>query len=49
MKYEKIRIITVGDGLIKQLSSDLQQKFPDMKGFSISNTKHIDRLYLFYY
>lgn len=38
-----------GDGLIKQLSSDLQQEFPDMKGFSISNIKYIKQWYLFYY
>ena len=38
-----------GDGLIKQLSSDLQQEFPNMKGFSISNIKYIKQWYLFYY
>lgn len=38
-----------GDGLIKQLSSDLQQEFPDIKGFSISNIKYIKQWYLFYY
>ncbi|WP_370862615.1 PDDEXK nuclease domain-containing protein [Parabacteroides faecis] len=38
-----------GDGLIKQLSNDLQQEFPDMKGFSISNIKYIKQWYLFYY
>lgn len=37
-----------GDGLIKQLSTDLQQEFPDMKGFSISNIKYIKQWYLFY-
>lgn len=38
-----------GDGLIKQLSTDLQQEFPDMKGFSISNIKYTKQWYLFYY
>lgn len=37
-----------GDGLIKQLSNDLQQEFPDMKGFSTTNIKYIKRWYVFY-
>lgn len=37
-----------GDGLIKQLSSDLQQEFPEMKGFSTTNIKYIKRWYSFY-
>lgn len=37
-----------GDGLIKQLSSDLQQEFPNMKGFSTTNIKYIKRWYSFY-
>lgn len=37
-----------GDGLIKQLSSDLQQEFPEMKGFSTTNIKYIKRCYSFY-
>lgn len=37
-----------GDGLIKQLSTDLQQEFPEMKGFSMSNIKYIKRWYCFY-
>ncbi len=30
-----------GGGFIKQMSSDLQAEFPDMKGFSVSNLKYI--------
>ena len=37
-----------GDGLIKQLSTDLQQEFPEMKGFSTTNIKYIKRWYSFY-
>ena len=37
-----------GDGLIKQLSSDLQQEFPEMKGYSTTNIKYIKRWYSFY-
>ncbi|MDR2036531.1 MAG: PDDEXK nuclease domain-containing protein [Bacteroidales bacterium] len=37
-----------GDQLIPQLSRDLKQEFPDMKGFSISNLKYIRQWYLFY-
>ncbi|MEY8608985.1 PDDEXK nuclease domain-containing protein [Parabacteroides segnis] len=37
-----------GDGFIKQLSTDLQQEFPEMKGFSTTNIKYIKRWYSFY-
>ena len=37
-----------GDGLIKQLSQDLNSEFPDMQGFSARNIKYIRQWYLFY-
>ena len=37
-----------GDKLIAQLSKDLLQEFPDMKGFSPTNLKYIRRWFQFY-
>lgn len=37
-----------GESFLKLLSKDLQKEFPDMKGFSKENLKHIRYLYLFY-
>ncbi|MDO5089474.1 MAG: PDDEXK nuclease domain-containing protein, partial [Leptotrichiaceae bacterium] len=37
-----------GDSFLKLLSTDLQKEFPDMKGFSKENLKHIRYWYLFY-
>lgn len=37
-----------GDGLIKQLSKDLQSEFSNIKGFSETNLKYIRKWYLFY-
>lgn len=37
-----------GDGFLKQLSSDLAEEFPEMKGFSYRNLKSIRQLYLYY-
>ena len=37
-----------GDGLIKQISKDLQLEFPDMKGFSTSNLKYMKQWYLYW-
>lgn len=37
-----------GDGFLKQLSKDLMQEFPEMKGFSASNLKYIRQWYAFY-
>ena len=37
-----------GDSLIKQISSDLKDEFPSMKGFSTTNLKYMRRWYLFY-
>jgi predicted nuclease of restriction endonuclease-like (RecB) superfamily len=37
-----------GNGFFEQLSRDLKQEFPEMKGFSTTNLKYIKRFYLFY-
>ncbi|MBC8520941.1 MAG: DUF1016 domain-containing protein [Methanomicrobia archaeon] len=37
-----------GDGFIVQMSRDLQEEFPGMKGFSERNLKYIRQWYLFY-
>jgi predicted nuclease of restriction endonuclease-like (RecB) superfamily len=37
-----------GDGLLTQMSKDLQEEFPDMKGFSLSNLKYMRQWYLFW-
>lgn len=39
---------TYGSGFLKQLSSDLLNEFPEIKGFSLSNIKYIKSFYLFY-
>jgi predicted nuclease of restriction endonuclease-like (RecB) superfamily len=38
-----------GDGFLEQLSKDLKQEFPSMKGFSTTNIKYMRRWYLFWY
>lgn len=37
-----------GDGFLKQMSRDLIQEFPDMKGFSLRNLERMRAWYLFY-
>ncbi len=37
-----------GEGFIKQLSRDLINEFPDVKGFSVRNIKYVRQWYLFY-
>ena len=37
-----------GDGFLPELSQDLLDAFPEMKGFSLTNLKYIKRWYLFY-
>ena len=37
-----------GDGFINQLSQDLNEEFPDMKGFSKRNLELIRKWYAFY-
>lgn len=45
---EKQKQYSWGDSFIKNLSKDLQQEFPGMKGFSIQNIKNIRYWYNFY-
>jgi predicted nuclease of restriction endonuclease-like (RecB) superfamily len=37
-----------GDGLLAQMSKDLQEEFPDTKGFSLSNLKYMRQWFLFW-
>lgn len=37
-----------GDGLLKQISDDLQKEFPEMKGFSVTNIKYMKNWFLFW-
>ena len=37
-----------GSGFFKQLSKDLREEFPQIKGFSESNLKYCKKFYLFY-
>lgn len=48
MIVEKQSISKWGDGLLKQLSKDLQSEFSNIKGFSETNLKYIRKWYLFY-
>jgi len=45
---EKQKLATWGTGFIKQLSHDLMNEFPDMKGFSTANLQYIRRWRSFY-
>ena len=45
---EKQKEYSWGDSFLKLLSSDLRNEFPDMKGFSAENLKHIRYWYIFY-
>jgi len=38
-----------GDSFLEQLSKDLMQAFPEVKGFSLRNLQQIRKWYLFYY
>lgn len=37
-----------GDGLLKQISADLKQEFPDIKGFSHRNIKYMKQWFMFW-
>ncbi len=37
-----------GDGIIEQISRDLKQEFPNLKGFSVRNLKYMKQWYLFW-
>ncbi len=45
---EKQKTTQWGDGFLSQMSKDLQDEFPDMKGFSLRNVKYIRQWYLFW-
>ena len=45
---EKQKQFFWGDGFLKTLSEDLRKEFPNMKGFSAENLKHIRYWYIFY-
>ena len=45
---EKQKQFFWGDGFLKALSEDLRKEFPNMKGFSAENLKHIRYWYIFY-
>ena len=45
---EKQKTTLWGDGFLSQMSKDLQDEFPEMKGFSLRNVKYIRQWYLFW-
>jgi predicted nuclease of restriction endonuclease-like (RecB) superfamily len=45
---EKQKTSQWGDGLLTQMSKDLQEEFPDMKGFSLRNLKYMRQWFLFW-
>lgn len=45
---EKQKHAAWGDGFIVQMSIDLQDEFPEMKGFSVSNLKYMRQWYLYF-
>ena len=45
---EKQKDATWGTGFLKQVSADLMKEFPDVKGFSHNNLKHIRNWWKFY-
>ncbi|MBL4760958.1 MAG: DUF1016 family protein [Mariprofundaceae bacterium] len=46
---EKQQASVWGDGFIKQLSHDLRQEFPDIKGFSVRNLELIRKCFLYWH
>ena len=48
MIVEKQKSVSWGDGVITDISKDLQKEFPDMKGFSTTNIKYMRKWYLYY-
>jgi predicted nuclease of restriction endonuclease-like (RecB) superfamily len=43
--YEKVEVAKWGESVVEELSSDLRQKFPEMKGFSKENLWRMKKLY----
>ena len=48
MISEKQEFYSWGEKLIEQISKDLKEEFPDIKGFSTRNIKYIRNFYAFY-
>lgn len=48
MIVEKQKQTAWGDGFLKQMSHDLQDDFPDMRGFSLRNLKYMRQWYSFW-
>jgi len=46
---EKQKNTKWGSGFLSQLSKDLMQEFPEMKGFSLNNLQYVRRWHLFYH
>jgi len=43
--YEKVEVSKWGEGIVETLAKDLQEEFPDMKGFSTRNLWEMKKLY----
>ncbi len=48
MIVEKEKLSSWGDGLISDISKDLQKEFPNLKGFSSRNIKYMRQWYFFW-
>jgi predicted nuclease of restriction endonuclease-like (RecB) superfamily len=48
MMIEKQKNYNWGDGFIEQIAKDLQNEFPNLKGFSVRNIKYIRQWYLYW-
>lgn len=48
MMIEKQKNYNWGDGFIEQIAKDLQNEFPSLKGFSVTNIKYMQQWCLFY-
>lgn len=48
MILEKQKVSQWGDGIIKQISKDIQKDFPSLKGFSLRNIKYMRQWYQFW-
>ncbi|WP_187647041.1 PDDEXK nuclease domain-containing protein [Nitrosophilus labii] len=48
MIVDKQKSSSWGDGIIEQISRDLKQEFPNLKGFSVRNLKYMKQWYLFW-
>lgn len=48
MMIEKQKNYNWGDGFIEQIAKDLQNEFPNLKGFSVRNIKYMRQWYLYW-